>query len=58
MALRYLKRISSRIATRDRKSERRELKNNRKSEVKIEVPADEDLELVVYEFIELGFPAA
>jgi len=55
MALRYLKRISSRIAARDRKSERRERKN---IEVKIEIPSDEDLELAVYEFIELGFPAA
>jgi len=58
MALRYLKRISSRIATRDRKSKRRERQNIRESEVKIEVPADEDLELAVYEFMELGFPAA
>jgi len=58
MALRYLKRISSRIAARDRKSKKREQKNTRESEVKIEVSADEGLELAVYEFIELGFPAA
>jgi len=58
MALRYLKRISSKIATRDRKSERKERRNIRGSEVKVEVPTDEDLELMVYEFIELGFPAA